>query len=75
VTITRSRETIGDEIPRPRIAAFHATFFVSLHSVGRPRSGETPEAAGPRQCGQSSARTVTIDTASNRARGQARFMA
>src|SRR5262245_15009614 len=45
-------QMIGCENPLPGIAAFHKTFFVSLHSVGRFLSLETPWASGPRHCGQ-----------------------
>ena len=47
--------TIGDETPGPASGTFQAT-FVALQSPAR-RSGDTPLAAGPRQCGQSSAWT------------------
>jgi hypothetical protein len=40
----------GLEWPRPGISTFHATFFVSLHSVGA-LPGATPVCAGPRQWG------------------------
>ena len=53
--MTRSPQTIGDEMPRPRIGAFHAMFSVSLHRSGSRASGDTPDADGPRQCGQFSA--------------------
>src|SRR5215470_20365934 len=45
-------QIIGCENPRPGISVFHKTFFVSLHSVGRFFSSETPCASGPRHCGQ-----------------------
>src|SRR5215471_13902744 len=45
-------QMIGCENPFPGIAVFHKTFFVSLHSVGRFLSSETPWASGPRHCGQ-----------------------
>ncbi len=32
----------------------------ALHSLGRPFSSDTPDASGPRQCGQSSAWSVTV---------------
>ncbi len=35
--------------------AFHGTFSVALHLVGRPVSVETPSAVGPRHWGQLSA--------------------
>ncbi len=43
---------IGCEKPRPGIGVFQSTFFVSLHSVGRFFSGDTPWLSGPRHCGQ-----------------------
>src|SRR5687767_4939309 len=45
-------QTIGDECPRPGIAAFHLMFFVGVHSSGRFFSSETPWPRGPRHCGQ-----------------------
>src|SRR6188508_2994656 len=59
---------MGDEMPRPRTADFHATFSVSLQRSGNPVSVDTPVVDGPRQCGQFSARMPvaerTISTAS-----------
>src|SRR6185295_14986828 len=46
--------TTGDDQPSPGIAVFHATFFVSLHSSGRPFSVEWPCPSGPRNCGHDS---------------------
>src|SRR5687768_2897005 len=40
-------QTIGDECPRPGIAAFHLMFFVGVHSSGRFFSSETPWPRGP----------------------------
>src|SRR5262245_33953570 len=45
-------QMMGCENPRPGSAVFHKTFFVSLHSLGRFFSFETPCASGPRHCGQ-----------------------
>src|SRR5262249_17316549 len=42
VSHTRPFATTGDDHPRPATGTFHATFFVSLHSSGRPRSHECP---------------------------------
>src|SRR5205807_245091 len=47
-----SPQTTGVEEPAPGMAAFHLTFFVSLHSTGGLASGATPVASGPRHCGQ-----------------------
>src|SRR5215510_10382147 len=49
---SRLPQTIGDECPRPGIAAFHLMFLVGLHSSGRFFSSETPWPRGPRHCGQ-----------------------
>jgi hypothetical protein len=43
---------ICDENPRPGIAVFQSTFFVSLHSVGRSFSVEMPWLSGPRHWAQ-----------------------
>src|ERR1044072_3068025 len=45
-------QTIGDEWPKPSIGVFHLTFFLSLHSSGRPFSADTPCPSGPRHSGQ-----------------------
>src|SRR6185295_13809520 len=45
-------QTIGEECPRPSIAAFHLMFFVGLHSAGRFFSFDVPWPEGPRHCGQ-----------------------
>ena len=42
VTITRSPQTMGDDVPSPASAARHAMFSLALHVVGRPVSEETP---------------------------------
>ena len=55
---TRSPQTIGDACPSPGTSAFHATFFVALHWVGRLVSLEIPCPVGPRNCGQFSARAA-----------------
>lgn len=57
MTITKSPVTIGDDAPVPANCAFHAMFFVALHSTGSPVSADTPWLPGPRHCGQSSAHT------------------
>src|SRR5688572_26453779 len=61
VTNTLFPHTIGDDMPIPRIEAFHAMFSVSLQRTGRLASGETPVDAGPRQFGQFSADSGTMD--------------
>jgi CO/xanthine dehydrogenase Mo-binding subunit len=67
-------KTIGDDTPRPRICAFQAMFFASLHSVGSLLSPASPAPVGPRQPGQSSATapshgsTAATDTKSKRER-------
>jgi hypothetical protein len=45
----------------PGIFSFQATFFVSLHSAGRPFSLEMPSFFGPRHCGQFSARGEPVN--------------
>src|SRR5688572_15727393 len=68
VTKTRLPQTMGEDTPRPRIADFQAMPSVLLHRLGSPVSDETPDQAGPRQCGQFSACTLpaaaTISTGS-----------
>ena len=45
---------IGDEVPVPASALFHATPFAALHSTGSGAvSVEMPWLPGPRHCGQS----------------------
>src|SRR6185503_12929529 len=46
----------GEEWPGGR-AVFQITFFAGPNSEGRPVVSETPKALGPRNCGQSAART------------------
>src|SRR5262245_43618991 len=60
VTNTRLPHTIGDEMPRPSSGAFQAMFSVSLQRSGRFCSALTPDADGPRQCGQLSAASVAL---------------
>ena len=48
----RSPQMAGVEPPMPGILSFQATFFDSLHSVGRPVSLLMPSFSGPRHCGQ-----------------------
>src|SRR5215510_14426213 len=43
---------IGEEWPRPGIAAFQTMFLSTPHSAGRFFSSETPLLCGPRHCGQ-----------------------
>ena len=57
VTNTRSPLTMGDEMPSAGDRRFPGALSVALHLIGTLRSGATPLAAGPRQCGQSSAWT------------------
>jgi hypothetical protein len=45
-------QMIGEEKPRPGMAVFQSTFFVSLHSLGRFFSLDTPWLSGPRHCAQ-----------------------
>src|SRR5580765_2552444 len=66
VTKIRSPHTIGDDAPRPRIVAFHATFSLGPQRSGRLRSRDTPVPSGPRHCGQLSARRLTIEAAPTR---------
>ena len=47
----RSFQTMGEEMPSPRTGDFQATALVSLHSTGRLRSTDTPDADGPRHVG------------------------
>src|SRR5262249_39223387 len=61
VTNTFLPTTIGDETLRPGRSAFHLTFSLSLQVVGRPVSSETPDAFGPRNCGQSPAEAKVAD--------------
>src|SRR5947199_2319551 len=42
----------GDDQPPPGIVCFQATFFVVLHSVGRPPFSTRPCPVGPRNSGQ-----------------------
>src|SRR5678816_2672442 len=60
VTNTRLPQTIGDECPRPGIAAFHLMFEVGVHVAGRFFSVEIPEPSGPRHCGQRAASTTVV---------------
>jgi hypothetical protein len=52
VTMTRSPQTMGDDVPSPASVARQATFRLALHVVGSPVSNETPRLDGPRHCGQ-----------------------
>src|SRR5581483_9295043 len=45
-------QTTGDDHPRPWIGVFQATFFVSLHSRGRPVASACPSPLGPRNSAQ-----------------------
>jgi hypothetical protein len=49
---TRWPQTIGDDQLRPGRSVFHATFSVADHLSGRLALMLTPEAFGPRNCGQ-----------------------
>jgi hypothetical protein len=68
VRYTRPPDSTGDDHPRPATGAFHATFFVGLHSTGTPVADDTPWPVGPRNCGQSSA--TPIDGTASAARSQ-----
>ena len=48
----RSPQTMGDDIPVPGSAVFHATLLSGPHVVGTPVSSEMPCPPGPRHCGQ-----------------------
>ena len=53
VTNTRSRQTIGDDQPRPGTSATQATFSVVDHRMGRAADvSATPFPPGPRNWGQ-----------------------
>src|SRR5260221_13120314 len=58
----RPPTTTGDDHPCPGTSIFHATFFVVLHSVGTPVEVDNPCPVGPRNWGQSSARTDDAST-------------
>src|SRR5687768_4445270 len=53
VTNTRSRQTIGDDQPRPGNSTAHATFSVVDHFCGSDDSSATPAPRGPRNWGHS----------------------
>ena len=53
VTYTRSRQTMGDDQPRPGTSATQATLFLSDHCCGNLDSSATPAPPGPRNCGHS----------------------
>src|SRR5688572_18432522 len=55
VTNTRPAAITGVDVPGPGIGAFHATFSVADHFVGRSVSSHTPVPCGPRHAGQSAA--------------------
>ena len=61
VTMTRSPQTMGDELPSPASGARQARFSLAPHVVGRPDSCDTPRLDGPRHCGQSPAASSTPD--------------
>src|SRR5262245_35364565 len=52
VTKTRSRQTIGEDQPRPGTLTFHATFFVVDQVVGSELMSARPRPDAPRNCGQ-----------------------
>src|SRR6185436_16392345 len=68
-----SPHTSGVDVPSPGIFAFHFTWLLSLHVVGGLASGATPEASGPRHCGQFSPaeplKTPVSDATNGIARG------
>src|SRR4051794_11910183 len=51
-------QTTGEATLRPGSSAFHLTFSVGPQEVGRPVSSDTPEAFGPRNCGQPAAAAI-----------------
>src|SRR5688500_15520355 len=53
LTNTRVPDTIGDDTPAPASATSHATLSLALQVAGNGDDAATPDAAGPRQCGQS----------------------
>src|SRR4051812_14814210 len=58
VTKTRPCETMGLLLPGPGSVAFHRTLFVGPQWTGTFSSCATPFPSGPRNCGQSAARTM-----------------
>jgi hypothetical protein len=52
VRITRSRQTIGEELPRPGTGVFQRTFWVADHVSGYVLPLTIPWPEGPRQRGQ-----------------------
>src|SRR5262245_45513695 len=58
VTKTRLCETMGLLLPGPGSVAFHRTLLVGPQWRGALYSRATPFPRGPRNCGQSPARTV-----------------
>ncbi len=50
----------------PRSRVFQAMFESSLHSVGRPASGDTLVPDGPRQPGQFSPKSAAPETSNNK---------
>ena len=65
VTKILSPWTMGDDQPRPGIFFRHATCSVSLQVLGRSELVLTPDAPGPRNCGQScavDAGAIKVDT-------------
>src|ERR1044072_9341191 len=57
----RSRQMMGVEPLQAGIASFHATFSSVVHFEGRFLSLLTTFSAGPRHCGQFSARARVIE--------------
>jgi hypothetical protein len=53
VTNTRSRQTMGDDQPRPGIDTAQPTFFVADQDTGSDDASATPALLAPRNCGQS----------------------
>ena len=71
----RSPQTAGVPAPMPGSAAFHSTFFVSLHSVGMLDSRLTASWCAPRHWGQFSARqTVAVSSRARAAGSRLGFM-
>src|SRR4029077_5402357 len=55
----RSSDSTGDEWPGGS-GVFQRTFFPGPNSAGRPVVLDTPNAFGPRNCGQSEAASVQV---------------
>ena len=67
VTYTRSRQTMGDDQPRPGTSIDHATFSVVDQRSGSDDSSAMPDPDGPRNCGHSEGPVAAVVEAANRA--------